>query len=191
MATFPKDQFDELPDDLLRVGAHRGPKVKGAGWIGFAWAALATGVLVVVGLWAVSLVDDSISFDLPSIGAGSTPTPTPTPEETVAPITDPSTIEDREITITILNGTATEGLQGDAATVLDEAGWTIASEASASENTIEETVVYYSDEANEDVAEGIVLALGVGEARLSDAFLGAPITVVVGSDFTPTGEGAE
>ena len=33
-------------DDLQRVGAHRAPKKRGGGWIGFGWAVLATGVLV-------------------------------------------------------------------------------------------------------------------------------------------------
>ena len=45
MANFPTDQFDELPDNVDRVGAHRGPKVKGRGWIFLGWAVLATVVL--------------------------------------------------------------------------------------------------------------------------------------------------
>ena len=53
----------------------------------------------------------------------------------------------------------------------------------ASEKTVEKTLIYYSDPANEDVARGLVLALGVGDIRLSDAFPGAPITVVLGADY--------
>jgi hypothetical protein len=185
MATYPQDQFDVLPDDLLRVGAHRGPKVKGRGWIGFAWAALATGVLIVAGIYTLSRLDANFAFELPSLSAEETSTPTATAsaEPEVVPITDPGSIDDRDITITVLNGTATTGLENDAADVLNDADWNVTSEASASANDVETTVVYYSDAANEDVAAGIVLALGTGETRLSDAFVGAPITVVLGADF--------
>src|ERR1019366_5658749 len=54
MANFRTDQFDNLPENVDRVGAHRGPKVKGRGWIAFAWAVLATAVLVVGGLYVLS-----------------------------------------------------------------------------------------------------------------------------------------
>ena len=183
MANFPKDRFDTLPDDLTRVGAHRGPKRKGAGWIAFAWAALATGVLVAGGLIGVRILDASIAGTDPTSSAQPDASTVPTAE----PVTDPSSIADREITITVLNGTATSGLQNDAATVIADRGWTIGSQASSTATDITETIVYYSDAANEDVARGVLLAIGVGDVRLSDAFLGAPITVVVGSDFVPAG----
>lgn len=184
MASFPTDQFDNLPDDLERVGAHRGPKVRGRGWLGLAWAVLATAVLMVVGLYVLSLLNDQITFKLPGTAA-STPTPKPTVSHTpsVQPITDPTTIKARHITITVLNGTAVAGLQNVAATKLTKAHWAVGSRALASDNTIKQTVVYYSSAKNEDVARGIQLALGVGTVRLSDAFPGAPITVVLGSDF--------
>ncbi|PRY67173.1 LytR cell envelope-related transcriptional attenuator [Glaciihabitans tibetensis] len=183
MANFPKDRFDTLPDDLVRVGAHRAPKRAGAGWITFAWAALATGVLVGAGLIGVGILDSSLSFTEPTSEAAPGGTTVPTAE----PVTDPATVADREITVTVLNGTATAGLQDDAATVLEDQGWTIGSQASSSATDITQTIVYYSDAANEDVARGIVLAIGVGDVRLSDAYQGAPVTVVVGSDFVPAG----
>ena len=183
MANFPKDRFDTLPDDLVRVGAHRGPKRKGAGWITFAWAALATGVLVAGGLIGVRILDASFSFtESTSVAEPETST-----VATAEPVTDPSTIADREISITVLNGTATVGLQNDAATVLTDGGWTVGTQATSTATDITETIVYYSDAANEDVARGVLLAIGVGDVRLSDAFPGAPVTVVVGSDFVAAG----
>lgn len=179
MASFPPDQFDTLPDDLTRVGAHRAPASSGRRWIGFAWAALATGVLVVGGLYAVSLADASLDFTEPSNTAAATATAVPTAE----PVTDPSTVLDRAISITVLNGTASVGLEDDAASNLVDAGWTVGSEATSTATDITQTLVYYSDPANEDVARGVALELGVGDVSLSDAFLGAPLTVVVGSDF--------
>lgn len=179
MANFPPDQFDTLPENLTRVGAHRAPAARGRRWIGFAWAALATGVLVAGGLYAVSLADASIDFAAPTSTATGTATAVPTAE----PVTDPSTVIDRAISITVLNGTATVGLEDDAASVLEDAGWTVGSEATSTATDITQTIVYYADAANEDVARGVALALGVGDVSLSDAFLGAPLTVVVGSDF--------
>lgn len=183
MASYPRDQFDDLPDDLLRVGAHRGPAPKGRGWMAFGWASLATIVLVVGGIYGLSRFDASYSFELPFGGETQAPESTDAPEETVTPITDPSTIVDREIDVTVLNGTTTPGLQTNAATVLQEALWTVGLVANASANDITESVVYYDTAENEDVALGVAQALGVTTVRLSDAFPGAKITVVLGSDF--------
>src|SRR5689334_16419557 len=106
MASYPKDRFDELPEDLERVGAHRSPKKKGGGWIGFAWAALATIVLIFGGGFVLTRymgVDLGLSSIFPEPVA-ETPTPTPTP--TADPLTDPTTIApDRVLVINVLNGT--------------------------------------------------------------------------------------
>jgi hypothetical protein len=185
MATFPQDQFDTLPDDLLRVGAHRGPKVRGRGWIAFAWAVLATGVLIAVGLFLVSRLDDSFSFELPNASSGQSSSPEVAAPTTAEPVTDPNSILDRNITITVLNGTDVTGLENDAATVLTDASWTVGSQTTSTASDIVTTVVYYSDPINEDVARGVALTLGIGEVSQSDAFVGAPVTVVVGTDFTP------
>jgi len=185
MANFPQDQFDALPDDLLRVGAHRGPKAKGRGWVTFAWAALATGVIVVSGFYAVSRSGDSSFFEWPFSAASETPVATTEPDTSVQPVVDPSTVADRAITVTVLNGTATAGIQTIAGAKLTAVGWAVGSESTSSANDFTTTTVYFSDAANEDVARGIVQALGIGDVQLSDAYIlgAAPITVVVGSDF--------
>lgn len=186
MAAYPKDQFDKLPDDLQRVGAHRAPKRAGRGWIGFAWAVLATGVLVFAGLFGLSEFL-GVNIALPFLSS-ATPTPTPTPTPTAQPITDPKTIDPaRAITVTVLNGTPTAGLETTVATSLTDAGWPIKSSALASEKDIEKTFVYYSDPVNEDVARGLAIALGVGKIRLisADTFPATPITIVLGADYVP------
>jgi hypothetical protein len=185
MAKFPEDPFDDFPEDLARVGAHRAPKKRGGGWVGFAWASLATGVLVVAGLYGVSQVNEDIAFEIPGLAqeeAVETPTPTPTP--TMDPILDPAEIDRaRKITITVLNGTPIVGLQTTAGAALVDLGWPVVTRAKASTTDIEDTFVYYSNPADEDVARGLVLALGIGEVRESTAFLGAPVTIVLGSDY--------
>jgi len=187
MASYPKDRFDDLPADLVRVGAHRAPKKRGGGWIAFAWAALATGLLVVGGLFGLSRIDDNISFDLPGVAAPTeepvTPDPIATP--TATPLTDPAAIDPaREITITVLNGSADPAVLDQAADALAAAGWPVGGRAAASAADVTTTIVYYSNPADEDIARGLSEALGVGEVQESTAFLGAPITVVVGSDYT-------
>lgn len=183
MANFRTDQFDNLPDQLDRVGAHRGPKVKGRGWLTFLWAVLATAVLVVGGLYVLSTFDASIKFGLGPASADNTPTATGTPTPIITPVTDPSTVKDRKIVITVLNGTALVGLQTQAADKLKAAGWKVGTTANSTETDIKTTTIYYADKSNEDVAEGLQVLLNAENIQFSNHFLGSPITVVVGSDF--------
>jgi hypothetical protein len=190
MASFPKDRFDTLPDDIERIGAHRGPKRRGRGWIGFAWALLATGVLVFGGLFALSqYLDDDLG--IPLFATPEEPVATPEPIETVEPLTDPATIDpERALSIDVLNGTAESGLQSGVVSELAAAGWPMGSAAPASARDVEDTYVYYSNPDDEDVASGLVSALGVGEIRLveADVFPAAKLTIVLGSDYLPSGE---
>jgi len=179
MAKFPSDQFDDLPADLARVGAHRAPPRAGRGWITFAWAALFTGIFVLAGLLGLNALR-GLSF----LGEVPANTAAPSVEVTAEPVLDPTTIDPaRGISITVLNGTTTVDLEKTAAAALT--GWPIGATLVASNRTEPTTVVYYGDPANEDVARGLVLALGVGEVRESAAY-NAPITIVVGADYLGT-----
>jgi hypothetical protein len=186
MATYPKDQFDDLPEDLSRVGAHRGPVKRGGGWITFAWAALATGLLVVGGLYAVSLTNTDINI-FPKPEAAPVASATPTVIPTAEPLTDPDVIrtlkKDRGITTTIINATATSNLEKTARTALKADKWPVTAVASADATNITETIIYYREAADEDVARGMLLTLGVGDVVQSTAYEGAPITIVLGSDY--------
>jgi hypothetical protein len=187
MPSYPKDRFDELPEDLKRIGAHRSPHKRGRGWIAFAWAALATGVLVFAGLFGLSkFLGVDIGLPIFQVAESSTPTPTPTHIPTADPVTDPSTIApERNIHIAVLNGTATAGLHNTVGDVLAAAGWPIDSRTRASEHDIDKTTVYYSDPANEDVARGLVEAMSVGRIRLvpAETYPGTAITIVLGADY--------
>ncbi|MBX3098622.1 MAG: LytR C-terminal domain-containing protein [Salinibacterium sp.] len=185
MAAYPKDRFDQLPDDLKRIGAHRGPQKKGGGWLAFAVAVLATGLLVFGGLWGLSKFL-GVDVGLPIFQAPATPTPTPTPTPTADPVLDPTTIDPtRGIKTTVLNGTPAAGLEDTVGDALAALGWVIDSRTNAGEKDVAKTVVYYSDPANEDVARGVVVSLGIGEIRLvsPETFPGMPLTVVIGLDY--------
>ena len=58
---YPRDRFDDVADGP-RVGAHRGAQRRGRGWIAFAWAALATGVIVGISVLGLALLNGSYSF---------------------------------------------------------------------------------------------------------------------------------
>lgn len=183
MANYPKDRFDSVPDDLLRVGAHRAPAKKGRGWIAVAWAAFATLVLVVAGLYGLSAMTGRIHLPFQAASASPTPTSTPKPTPTVAPKVDPA------VPITVLNGTGTQGLATKVGDYLVTKGWKgaalgLGTRANASYDTIAKTVVYYKDAADEGAARALVQTLAVGEIRLSTDFKDR-ITVVIGSDYKP------
>ena len=179
MAKYPRDQFDDIPVELSRVGAHRAPVRAGRGWITFAWAALFTGIFVIGGVAALNAFR-GLSF----LGEEPPVNTTPSVEVTADPVLDPSLIApERAITITILNGTTTVNLENVAGDAL--VGWPVGARLVASDRTEEKTIVYYSNPADEDVARGLVIALGTGEIQESMAFPGAPVTVVLGADYLP------
>jgi hypothetical protein len=196
MAKHPRDRFDEVPDDLQRVGAHRAEARRGRGWIVFAWAALATGVLVGAGVVYLGVANDSFQFVAPTSdetsqagsespddgGTDGSDAPT-TPAETVAPA-DPASVDPDVTTITVLNGTDTSGLAGQASLALAETGWTVAGQGNA-DGTVAVTVVYYADAADEAVARGVARDLGTSTVELSDAFPDSSVTAVLGDDYTP------
>ncbi len=187
MARFDSDRFDDIPTELGRVGAHRAPRPRGRAIVAIAWAALASGVLVVGGLWGLSIISDRVSFEIPGFGTAEpmpTPTESPTPTPTADPITDPALAELPEgFTITILNGAGIDGLGTVARDLLTAPGWPVGTVTSAGQDDLTETVVFYSDPALEGVARGMTVLLGTGEVELSDAFPGAPITITLGADF--------
>ena len=178
---FPRDRFDEIPDDLTRVGAHRGPRPKGRGWIAVGWAVLATLVLVGAGIFGLSVVNGSISFHGASATGSRTPsaTPTSTPTPTIVPTVNPA------LSVNVLNGTPTEGLAATVGNKLTAAGWKVGALANADRTDLASTIVYYSDPANQAAALGVVQSLPGATIQQSTAFVdtGADLTVVIGANY--------
>jgi hypothetical protein len=187
MANFPQDPFDQVPAELRRVGAHRAPRPRGRGAINFAWAALATGILVVGGLYGLSRINPEISFNLPNLGGdGGDPVATPSSSaSSVPPVTDPATVDPAlNLSISVLNGSSVDGLQNTAADAIKAANWPDPARATADSREETETVIYYRSAEFEGIALGLQQLLGgIGSIQLSDAFLGAPVTIVVGEDY--------
>jgi hypothetical protein len=188
MASFPPDQFDEIPSDLARVGAHRAPPKRGIGWARFGWAALATSVLVVAGLFGLSLLNPDFKLDLPFAGSTDSPLPSISETPTAEPVTDPTKVDPAlKLSISVLNGSKTDGQQDKAGDAIKAAGWPDPARANSTTRSEKITTVYYSSAEFEGIARGMVVLLGVGSVQLSDACPGAPVTIVIGDDYTPAG----
>ena len=189
MASSPRDRFDDIPDDLVRVGAHRAPPRRGRGWVNFAWAALATGVLIVGGLYGLSRVNPAISFELPVLGGeAGEPGTTATPKPETVPLTDPTLVDPSlNLSISVLNASPTADLEDAAAEQIALASWPTPAAAVASTRDRETTVVYYNGSQYEAIALGLAQLLGTDLANVvnSDAYLGAPVTIVLGADYVP------
>lgn len=174
--THAKDRFDEIPATEGRVGAHRRPPAPHARAIAFAWAALATGVIVLLGFIGLLVIDNRVQFnDVFTAPTGIVDTPTPTATPTVDPARS----------VAVLNGTATSGLAASAGDELTAAGWNVPTVANASTEDQTATTIYYSDPTFEGAALGLAEALGVGTLVQTQDFVDtADLVVVVGSDFS-------
>ncbi|MDQ0576183.1 LytR C-terminal domain-containing protein [Agromyces albus] len=171
---FPRDRFDSIPHGMERVGAHRAPARRGARWVAFGWAALATIVLAAVGIGAVVVSNDRLNFLAPPVATPTTE-PVATAEPTIAP----------DIAVLVLNGTSTSGLAARAAETLTAGGVPVGTTANASANDLTETIVYYTAAELEGAARGVAQLLPEADVRLSDQFAGTetPLVVVLGSDY--------
>lgn len=186
--TYPKDRFDDLPRRLDRVGAHRAPGKKGRGWVAFWWALAATVLLIAVGVFGLSVLNDRLNFTIPGTTsptpAASAPT-TPSAPPTAEPTVDPS------LNVTVLNGTPGAGVAAAVGKTLSAAGWDVGATSNADTETVPATVVYYADPSLEGAARGVVSALSstlpTATILLGNDFAdsGAALTVVVGNDYTP------
>ena len=175
---FPRDRFDTIPHGIERVGAHRAPTRRRSRWAAFGWAALATVVLVGVGIGGVILFNDRLNFGEPT--ASPTSEPVATAEPTIAP----------DVPVTVLNGTTTTGLAARAAESLTASGIPVGTTANASASDLTETVVYYAAPELEGAARGVAQAVPEADVRMSEQFaaIGTPLVLVLGADYaTATG----
>jgi hypothetical protein len=180
---FPRDRFDSVPHGIDRVGAHRAPAARGRGWLVFGIAALAAVLLIGGGIAALMVFNGRLDFAEPSASPAATEAPAATVPATIAP----------DVPVLVLNGTETAGLAAAAAEKLQAAGVPVSSTANASEDTLQETVVYYASPELEGAARGVLGALGIGDVRLDAtiAETGGTIMVVLGADYAAANPVAE
>lgn len=187
---YPKDRFDTLPRKLDRVGAHRAPGRRGRGWVAFWWALAATIVLIAVGVFGLSVLNNRLNFDLSGLPMGTaaptgTATAVPTTEPTTEPTPEPTV--DPSLSVTVLNGTMGTGVARAVGELLTTEGWTVGAMSNASTADVPKTIVYYADPTLEGAARGVASSLPGSSILLTQDFAGsgAALTVVVGNDYVP------
>ena len=157
-STFPRDRFDDLPADPGRVGAHRAQRPRSRSWLVFLWAAVATILLIVVGIGGVLLASGRVS---PEARPTATPTVTATPTPAVL---------DTSYSVVVLNGTGEEGLAGNLRDRIVELGWPDAGVQTGNSDSTDfaTTTVYYRATEDEAAARGLADAIGGAQVALSD-----------------------
>jgi LytR cell envelope-related transcriptional attenuator len=168
MTEYPRDRFDRAPETLARVGAHRAPPRPGRGWLTFGWAALATLVLIGVGVLGLTQIDRQVA----DTGAKAAPL--------IAPTIDP------KIDVVVLNATTTSGLAAGAGAAITAKGWHVVSTANADSTNVKSTTVYYTTASQAGAAAGLAKSLGLSRTALSTQFAvkgQSRLTVVLGTDY--------
>ncbi|WP_104127602.1 LytR C-terminal domain-containing protein [Cryobacterium sp. Y57] len=178
---FAKDRFDTHMHALDRVGAHRAPRRRGRGWIGFWWALGATVLLIAVGVVGIFAINNRLDF--PSIPGLTSPGSTPVPTETAIPTAEATV--DPALTVNVLNGSSSNGVAASVSDTLTAAGWVVSATGNASTDTESITVVYYADASQAGAARGVAALLPGSQIVVSTSFVdsGAALTVVVGNDY--------
>jgi LytR cell envelope-related transcriptional attenuator len=151
------------------------------GWVVFLWAALATIVLVALGIFGTLLVTGRVALF-------------PSPEPTVTPLPIVTPVVDTTYEVLVLNATPEPGLATQMKDVVVAAGWAedtvLASEAGSTD--FPETTIYYYLPTDEAAAAGLSEVIGGAKLEQSDVYQPADdpearqLTVVIGLDRTAT-----
>ncbi|MDQ1174625.1 hypothetical protein QE430_002932 [Microbacterium testaceum] len=158
-STFPRDRFDDLPDASGRVGAHRAESPRSRGWIVFLWAAIATLVLIIAGVFGTLVLSGRLSF-----GDADAPAPVISAEPTTPSVVDTS------YTVVVLNGTPQDGLAASLREQIVAAGWSSDDVETGNSDTTDfaTTTVYYKGEGDAAAAEGLAQTIGGAQTAQSD-----------------------
>ncbi|MFN3948755.1 LytR C-terminal domain-containing protein [Microbacterium sp.] len=158
-STFPRDRFDDLPDATGRIGAHRAEPTRLRGWIVFLWAAIATLVLIIAGIFGTLVLSGRIS-----LGADDASAPTFSASPTTPAVIDTS------YTVVVLNGTAEDGLAASLREQVIAAGWADDTVETGNSDTTDfaQTTVYYLRDTDRAAAEGLAQTIGGAQIAQSD-----------------------
>ena len=188
---FVADRFDDIEKEPGYIGLRRLRRRRAIWLIPAGVFAGSSLVLIVLGLWWVDQAGDSLEIDASEIPIIAEPEPEPEPElvpepEPVdaEPIINPTVDQASGLTVTVLNGTLTQGLAARAGDLLTAEGWPEQTLANAETNTVDESFVAYRREEDEGLARGAAQILGIEEVLFTDRYLGARITVVLGADYS-------
>ena len=196
--SFLPDRFDDVPRDKKYVGIHRSTRSSASVFAPIGIALGAVVLLVLGGLWFVDRSASNLTLEdtaPPVIDGALDPQPEEAPVvaqepvvEEALPVTDPTQIDTEGLTLTVLNGTAAQGMAGRASSRLSDIGWPEATATNADSTDVAQSVVAYSEDADKASALGIAQLLGLEADAVvqTTAYPGARITVVLGADYVDT-----
>ena len=196
--SFLPDRFDDVPRDKKYVGIHRSTRSSASVFAPIGIALGAVVLLVLGGLWFVDRSASNLTLEYtapPVIDGALDPPPEEAPVvaqepviEEALPVTDPTQIDTEGLTLTVLNGTAAQGMAGRASSRLSDIGWPEATATNADSTDVAQSVVAYSEDADKASALGIAQLLGLEADAVvqTTAYPGARITVVLGADYVDT-----
>jgi len=196
--SFLPDRFDEVEREKSYVGIYRSTRSVASL---FAPVGIALGIIAVLiggGLWFVQSSSTNLAIEdtAPPVIEGALDPVVEAPPviekepmvEEVLPVTDPTQIDTEGLTLTVLNGTAAQGMAARAGTRLSDIGWPEATATNADSTDVAQSVVAYSEDSDKASALGIAQVLGIGENAVvqTSAYPGARITIVLGADYVDT-----
>jgi hypothetical protein len=198
MRTYPRDEFDAVPESPRRQGVHRTregeepQRRSGLGWI------LAAGILaLVIGAVAFFLLPrlgiggsesavasaPSTSQPAPEGSQSATSAPAPAPTSAAPrPTATPTESANKALEVGVYNATGTAGLGNRVATTARTAGWTVTDVGNWAGAPVNSSVVYYRSAADAGSAKALAADLGI-QTVLEAPALGLPLAAVVGPGY--------
>ena len=211
MSTYPRDEFDDVPEAPRRQGVHRSRAAVESSRRGIAWVLVSAAVVVLLLAAAFFIGPKLLNPTAASSAAGTqkpsasaTPSPSQSasasasssaasssaassssaatsPSSTQAP-TQPAATADRTLAVGVYNATATSGLGNRAATTARTAGWSVAAVGNWSGSPVNTSVVFYRDASQKASADALAADLGIGTVVQAQQ-LGFPLAAVIGPGY--------
>lgn len=198
---FPRDAFDDVPEDGARQGVHRSADaaplrtsrelvaIVVVGVLGLLIGALAY-VLATIGVLGGGQ-DQAPSGAAPSAAASETSAASETTaaseEATAEPSTQAPTVAPQDAeAVGVFNASAQDGAAAAAAAQLTEGGWTVAATGNW-DSVLEQSAVFHTQDGEAEAqAEILAEALGIETVQV-DETAAYPLVVVIGQDSIEQG----
>lgn len=205
MSNYPRDEFDEVPENSARHGVHRAtmelPKRSLLPILMVGIAALCIGLLAFFVLPRMLDTSGTSGAESPLASESSVAEPAPTTADpvptTVEPAPSPSAAAtpsappsatpsaapapsvDKTVPVAIYNATGTSGLAARYSNAVITNGWTVSASANWAGQPQRSSVIFYQDATQAANAQELAALLGIPTV-VETADLGLPLTVVLG-----------
>ncbi|MFC7374166.1 LytR C-terminal domain-containing protein [Brachybacterium sp. GCM10030267] len=189
---YPPDRFDEEADSASFHGAHRAEEPFWRQNLLYIIIIGAAVVMLVVLLFLIGGMGgngDERAEDPTTPAASESSEEAPADGEEATTEEEPAPEPDLSTPVLVVNAGGINGLAGTWEETLEGEGWTEVGVATA-DNTQEEPVVFYRDEADAESAQALAQQVGAGEARQSDEY-DARITFVAVDEPGADAEGED